>query len=100
MTPKPTKKSTYQVLEGRDEEIHTEDTGDVSRVITEEDTTEGSEGTHQVSLDGDGGLDASSVDAAPADRANTTGHLNSGSSSGRSSYRSGGSGSQSKSRVG
>lgn len=71
-----------QVFEGRDEVVHTDDTRDVTRVITEEDTTKGSESTHQVSLEGDGGLDASSVDAAPADRASTTGHLSDGSSYG------------------
>jgi hypothetical protein len=78
------RKSTYhrQVLESRDEVVHTDDTRDVTRVITEEDTTKGSKGTHQVSLEGDGGLDASSVNAAPTDRASTTGHLSDGSSDG------------------
>jgi len=80
MTGSPRKRITYQTLEGLNEEVHTQDTGDVSRVITEEDTTKGSKGTHQICLEGDGGLDASSIDAAPADGANSTGHFDTGSS--------------------
>lgn len=55
---------TYQVLESSDEVVHTKDTTDVTGIITEEDTTKGSEGAHQVRLDSNGGLDAASVDAA------------------------------------
>lgn len=35
-----------------------EDTVDVTRVVTEEDTTEGGEGAHHVGLEGDGGLNS------------------------------------------
>lgn len=52
------------MLESSDEVVHAKDTRDVTRVITEEDTTKGSEGAHQVRLDSNGGLDTTSVDAA------------------------------------
>lgn len=55
---------TYQVLKSSNEEVHTKDTGDITGVVTEEDTTKGSEGAHEVRLDSDGSLDAASVDAA------------------------------------
>ena len=44
-----------------DQVVHAEDTVDVARVETEEDTTEGGEGTHEVGLEGDGGFDAACV---------------------------------------
>lgn len=52
------------MLKSGNEVLHTKDTGDITGVITEEDTTEGSESAHQVGLDSDRGLDAASVDAA------------------------------------
>lgn len=49
---------TYQALELGDEVVHTHDTVDVTGIITEEDTTEGSKGTHHVGLPGDWRLNA------------------------------------------
>lgn len=69
---------TYQVLKGRDEVVHTQDTVDVSRIVTEEDTTKGRKGTHEVGLEGDGGLDAQGVDGAPGG-GGTTRHCGLGS---------------------
>lgn len=43
------------------EVVHAEDAADVAGIIAEEDAPEGSEGTHEVSLEGDGGLDTARV---------------------------------------
>ena len=68
---------TYEVLKSGDEVLHAQDTGDVSGIITEEDTTKGSKGTHQVSPDGDGGLQTSLLDIVPRGGSDdsTTGHF-------------------------
>jgi hypothetical protein len=46
---------TFDVV---DEDLVTEHTVDVSRVVTEENTTEGGKGADHVGLEGDGSLDA------------------------------------------
>lgn len=43
-------------LDGLDEDLGAVDTVDVTGVVTEEDTTKGGEGAHEVGLPGDGGL--------------------------------------------
>lgn len=48
---------SYQMLEPRNEVVHTHDTADVSGVITKEDTTKSGKGTHEIGLEGDGSFD-------------------------------------------
>lgn len=62
------------MLEGLDKVIHTDNTTNVSRIVSEEDTTKGGECTHQVSLESDGSLDAQGVDPACGGRTCTTSH--------------------------
>ena len=48
-------------LDESDEDLGAGDTVDVTRIVTEEDTTEGGEGAHEVGLPGDGSLDTLGV---------------------------------------
>jgi len=51
-----------------DEVWHSQDTTHPSGIITKEDTTEGGEGTHEVCLDGHGGLDTRGIGGALDDQ--------------------------------
>ena len=66
---------TYQMFKGLNEVVHTKDTANVSGVIAKEDTSKGSEGTHQVGPDGDRGLDAHGIDAPHGSSDCTAGHF-------------------------
>jgi hypothetical protein len=59
---------THKTLILLDEVRHAEDTADVTRVITEEDTTKGGKGTHEIGLEGNWGLDALNVGRPRKDR--------------------------------
>lgn len=60
-------------FDGLDEEVHAHHTGDVTRVVTEEDTTKGGEDAHQVRLHGNGGFHPEGVSPNGGSRA--TGHV-------------------------
>lgn len=53
-----------QIGELLDEVLHAHNTVDITRVITEEDTTERGKGAHEIGLEGDGGLDPFDVGSA------------------------------------
>jgi hypothetical protein len=54
-------KFTHETLILLNEVVHSQNTGDITRVISEEDTTKGSKGTHQVGLECDRSLDTHGV---------------------------------------
>lgn len=62
----------YRLLELLDEVVHSHNTVDISGVISEEDTSKSSKGTHEIGPEGDGGLDTPRVSRRHHDT--TTGH--------------------------
>lgn len=50
-----------RALDDLDEVVHTVDTGDITGVVSEEDTTEGGKGAHHVGLHGNGSLHAGDI---------------------------------------
>lgn len=62
----------YRLLELLDEVVHSHNTVDISRVISKEDTSKSSKGTHEIGPEGDGGLDTPRVSRRHHDT--TTGH--------------------------
>jgi hypothetical protein len=54
-------KFTHEILKLLNEVVHSQNTGNITRVISEEDTTKGSKGTHQVGLECDRSLDTHGV---------------------------------------
>jgi hypothetical protein len=51
----------WQVLELVNEILHSQDTTNITGIVAEEETSKSSEDTHQVGLDGDGGLNAGGI---------------------------------------
>lgn len=49
------------MLELVDEVLHSQDTTNVTGIVAKEETSKGSKNTHQVGLDGDGGLNSGGI---------------------------------------
>jgi len=54
-------RGVWELLELMNEVLHSQNTTNITRIVAEEETSKGSENTHQVGLDGDGGLNAGGI---------------------------------------